>query len=135
AAPSSAAASSSTDRSTFSAKSWLGDTVTAATVARCHRSCPSISATAPLNLWRSRSFRLFTTCRLSFSACECSSRNSSVRTPTVPISSSGEDFASHSFGHEPFDDVALLDITVVLQRHAALHAALDFTDVVLEAPQ
>src|SRR5581483_8153774 len=64
--PSSAAASCSTDCRIRSAWLWSEDTVTAANAARCHRSWYSISATATLNLFRRRSFRLLITCRLSF---------------------------------------------------------------------
>src|SRR5579871_2757448 len=131
--PSKAAASSSTERSTFSAKIWLDETVTAATVARCQRSWESISATATLNLCRSRFFKLWTTFRLSFSECEFSSRNSSVRTPTTAICS-GENFARDALRYEGFNHVGLLHVAEVLQRDAAFHPALNLAHIIFETP-
>src|SRR3954466_15039672 len=52
----------------------------------CPESRWSISATETLNLSRRRSLRLLTTCLFSFNECECSTRISSVKTPTVGIS-------------------------------------------------
>src|ERR1039458_1629443 len=132
-APNKAAASSSTPRRTFSAWTRSPETVTAAIAERCHNSWYSISATATLNLWRRRSFRLSTTCRFSLSECAFSSRSSRGRTPMGAMSSGG--FVGDALRLEGFDDVALLDVSVVVQRDAALHAALHLADVVFEAPQ
>src|SRR5215469_3634871 len=132
--PSKSAASFSTAWRTFSANTWSGETVTAATTARCHMSWQSISATATLNLWRRRAFRLSTTWRFSFSECAFSSRSSSVRTPMAAMASR-EDLRGHPFRHEGFDDIALLDVGEVLERDAAFLAALHFAHIVLEPAQ
>ena len=53
--------------------------------------------------------------------------------PTRP--SGRLDRCRDAFGDEHFDDVADLDVVVLLEADAALEPGLDFRDVVLEAPQ
>src|SRR6266550_31595 len=137
--PNSDAVSCSTACSTFSACTLSGETVTAANTARCHRSWQSISATETLNLLCSRSRRLFTTCRFSFSEWEFSSRNSSVNTPMEAMcdsrAPSREYFRRYLFRNKCFDDVACLDIAVVFEGYAAFHPAAHLAYVVLKPAQ
>src|SRR3546814_14121951 len=42
-------------------------------------------------------------------------------------------FARHGLEFEALDHVALLDVVVILERHAAIPALLDLADIVLEA--
>ena len=48
---------------------------------------------------------------------------------------SDKGYVGHLFGHEGFDDIALLDVIEVLDAHAALLPGAHFVDIVLEAPQ
>src|SRR6202790_2861197 len=47
----------------------------------------------------------------------------------------GEELSGDLLGDEGFQDIALFDVAEVVESDAAFHAALDFADVVLEAPQ
>src|SRR5579863_3685094 len=124
-------------------------------VARFQSSAASSSATEMLKLARSRSFRLRTTCRLSLSDCAASMCSSMVRKAmgmqfSVPSSQFSETtqlrtenrelrtrlcdyFRRNPLGNERLNHVASLDVTVVCDRDAALHAVGDFLGVVLEA--
>src|SRR5580692_10048152 len=126
-------------------------------VARFHSSAPSSSATETLKLVRSRSFRLRTTCRLSLIDCAASMWSSRVRKAIkgsfeYPVSSFpfrrkemegnqkpetvlSDHFRGDALGHERFDDVPGLDVAVVRDRDAALHAVGDFLGIVFEAAQ
>src|SRR6266851_6584856 len=137
--PRSDAVSCSTAWSTFSACTLSGETVTAAKTARCHRSWQSISATETLNLLCSRSRRLFTTCRFSFSEWEFSSRSSSVSTPMEAMynsrAPSREYFRRYLLRNKCLDDIACLNIAVVFEGYAALHPATNFVYIVLKSAQ
>src|SRR5208283_5583190 len=131
-------------------------------VARCHASLGSISATATLKRVRRPSFTLRTTCRLSFSDCAPSMRISSVRCAIISASSLsgytksrklaprceehfpglaavslclGECYCRHLLDYIRLDDISRLDVTVVCDTDAALHAVAYFAGIVFKAPQ
>src|SRR5438105_6689214 len=124
-------------------------------VARFHRPSESNSATEMLKLLRSRSFRLRSTCRLSFRDCACSILNSRVRDAIMqsfvvvvsrwqkqlmtndnrPATTLGNYLCRNALGSKRFDDVAHLYIAVVGDGNTALHAVADFAGIIFEAAQ
>src|SRR5271165_5512821 len=129
--------------------------LTTPSVARCHASLASISATATLKCARRPSLTLRTTWRLSFSECAPSMRISSVRYAIIsrPVAqrpgnqlswgrnSPGttahsvlyECFGRYALRDEVLDDISDFNVTVIGDRDAAFHAVPHLADILLEA--
>src|SRR5438445_12416024 len=121
--------------------------VTIPTTDLCHVSRCSSSATATLKSRRNLSFKLRSTCRLSFSDCASGMCSSRVSKPTG-MSSSGEQLGglflaggraglSGGFGGahlahaEAFQDVADLDVVKIGYARAALKTRAHLTGIIL----
>src|SRR5260370_37189178 len=106
--------------------------------ARCHRSWCAVSAADTLKrLWR-RSFKLFSTWRLSLSDWQAPRCSSHVITPTTTGSTAlrrppGLERASDLLDPVGLEQVADPYIIEVLDPHAALEDLTHFPDVLLEA--
>src|SRR5450755_2225001 len=130
--------------------------LTTPTVARFQSSAPSSSATETLKPVRSRSFMLRTAWRRSLIDRASSMWSSRVRKAMgiqlVPVLGSQQNrsastenrelrtclrdhFRSNPFRDESLDHVARLDVAVVRDRDAALHAVGHFFGIVFKAAQ
>ncbi len=139
--------------STFSAKTRSLETVTTETTELCQESRCPISATATLKCSRSRSFRLLTTCRLSFREWECSTifQGSTLRSPgqtfqvhqrlpadvrsnkPVALLLRRRQHGGDSLRRECLEHVAHIDVVVIHERNTAFEPVLDLARIVLEA--
>src|SRR5438445_5220392 len=125
--------------------------VTIPTTDLCHVSRCSSSATATLKSRRNLSFKLRSTCRLSFSDCASGMCSSRVSKPTG-MSSSGEQLGglffaggraglsggfcgAHLGDAEAFQDIAKFDVVEVEYTRAAFKTGAHFIDVILETLQ
>src|ERR1044072_3989775 len=97
-------------------------------VARCDRSWCSTSATLTAKCWRSAEVRPLTTWRFCLSERTPGIRRSNRSTATT----TALDAAGDLFDLVGLDDVAVLEVLIVLQADAALVAVANLADVVLE---
>src|SRR5215472_8859530 len=119
-------------------------------VARFHRLEESSSAVATLKCARRRSFKLRTTCRLSFKDWACSMRRSRVseaiispcrgsrsfsNQESLPRRPSHHHFRRDALGDKGLDHIPYLNIAVVGDGDTTFHAVRDLADIVLKAPQ
>src|ERR1700674_4678106 len=127
------------------------ETVTIPTPDLCHVSWCSSSATATLKSRRSLSFKLRSTCRLSFSDCASGMCSSRVSRPTGMSGSGGQlgglflaggpaalsgGFRGADLGDaEAFQDIADLHVIEIGDSCSAFKTSADFAGVILESLQ